>query len=405
MKTNSSYETLASLFSEDMIKLVKAGNSVEYQQGNEDYKGKPAKIIRMESTDDNGVNHKITTIVDIETHLPQHMISIREVSGQKTITNIIYEYPKVGPADIYQAGASQDAKVSVFGYKITPEFIETIQPYRDARDNLPKQRIVVDIENSKSSLVSITYTDGLKERVEQLRYAENDMLPDMNDFSTIFGWANKAMQEKFGSYKVQLNDGKDVYHVTHDYYNPVTSEKLPLSHSGVNLALTGLINRGWPEIQSGIFIQNDYALKNNLLCIENTEGPLFTGDSKIAEAAEKTLYYIDPKHDYICVRIEKYRHPVPPQFGNIKNDMPVIDPINIPSEPYLITEVVKFDRTNDGFWYPSQIITTNKQSWYNHNNSGWVMRENTTEIKLYIDTNPLFPDDIFNPETLPKAEK
>ena len=130
--------------------------------------------------------------------------------------------------------------------------------------------------------------------------------------------------------------------------------------------------------------------------------PSFTGDSKLVTAAEKTLFYIDPEHDYICVRIESFRHPVPPPYGDTTLNMPVIDPIDIPVEPYLVIEVEQFSQTDTGHWFPSRIRTTDKQSWSNPG-SGWEMRETKSNIRLFIDTNPEFPDSIFDPEKLPKA--
>jgi len=399
---NYSYTTIVGMILGDITELQKRGATVEYIDSV--YDGNPAKIINVDTIDDNGVHHKSSTVVDVQTHLPKRRTYLSEGPGKSTKANIIFDYPQTGPTDIYQAGAPRDAEVRVIGHKLTPEFLETIKPYRAARQSLPQQRIVVEVanENDNHSVVSVIYTNGIKERFEQISYVKNDTPPLTDDFKTILDFANKAMSNELGIHGIQLNDGAIVYCANRDYFNRWTSEKVSQLHYGVGLVPSGLIHRGWPIIRVGMPVENDYAANNNLLCIETTSEPRFTGDSKLAEAAEKTLYYIDPEHDYMCVRIESFRHPVPPPYGNPAVNVPVFDPIDIPFEPYLVTEVAQFSLTDRGHWYPNWIITTNKQSWSDPG-SGWEMRKKIFDIRLYIDTNPEFPDGIFDPENLPKA--
>ncbi|HCO95937.1 MAG TPA: hypothetical protein DIU00_18700 [Phycisphaerales bacterium] len=398
---NYPYTSIVELILGDIAELEKRGAAIEYIDSI--YDGNPAKVINVDAFDDNSVHFKQSIVVDVKTHLPKRATQISEKLGKSTTANITFDYPQVGPTDIYQAGASRDAKVKVIGQRITPEFLEAIKPYRAARESLPQLRIVVEVENESdnSCVVSVIYTNGTKARLEQLRYMKNDTPPATDDFRIILDWANKAMSDEFGIHGIQLNDGTIVYRADRDYYNPWISEKVSLSHYGAGLMPTGLINRGWPIIRTGTFVENDYAIDNGLLCIESTSEPRFTGDSKLAEAAEKTLYYIDPEHDYMCVRTESFRHPVPPPYGTRQVGVPPIDPINIPFEPYLVTEVAKFSRTDTGHWYPSRIMTTNKQSWSDRG-SGWKMREKKFDIRLYVDTDPEFPEGIFDPDSLPR---
>ena len=399
---NYSYTTIVGMILGDIAELEKRGARVEYIDSV--YDGNPAKTINVDTIDGNGVHYKETIVVDAKTHLPKRATHISEKPDKIKTAKIIFDYPQTGPTDIYEAGAPHDAEVKVIGQKLTPEFLETIEPYRAARESLPQQRIVVEVanENDNSSVVSVIYTNGNKERFEQLSYIRNDTSPETEDFKTIWNWANRTIRNESGNFRIQLNDGAVVHGAYRSYFNPWTREELSLSHYGTGFLVAGLINRGWPIIKTGAFVENDYAVNNNLLCIETTSEPRFTGDSKLAEAAEKTLYYIDPEHDYMCVRIESFRHPVPPPYGNPAVKVPVFDPIDIPFEPYLVTEVAQFSLTDTDHWYPSGIKTKNKQSWTNPNMRGWEMREKTTYIRLYIDTNPEFPEGIFDPNNLPK---
>lgn len=401
---NYPYTSIIELILGDIAEWGKKGAKIEYIDSI--YEGNPAQIINLEIIDDNGVYFKESIVADIQTHLPLRATVISEKQGKSTTADITFDYPETGPTDIYQAGVPRDAEVRVIGQRITPEFLKTNKPYRAARENLPQQRIVVEVANSNDnhSVVSVIYTNGIKERFEQLRYIRKEGPQDTDEFETILDWANKVMRDELGHYRIQLNDGTTVYCANRDYFNPWTTEKVSLSHYGVGFMPTGLVNRGWPIIRTGTFIENDYAINNNLLCIETTSAPEFTGDSKLVVAAEKTLFYIDPEHDYMCVRIESFRHPVPPPYGNTTVKIPVIDPIDIPLESYLVTEVEQFSQTDTGHWFPSWIRTTDKQSWSDHG-SGWEMRETTSNIRLFINTNPEFPDGIFDPESLPKASE
>jgi hypothetical protein len=406
ISVNSSHTSIIDKFLGDIAALEKRGATVEHTDGV--YDGRPAMIMNVDGIDDNDVHFTCSLTVDIKTHLPKQASSISEKNGKTTTACIIFDYPYDGPTDVYQAGAPKEAEVKVIGQRITPGFLDAIGPYRAARERLPQQRIVVDIAdtNGSSSVVSVEYAQRIEKRIEQLRYTGDDSVPDTEDFHAILDWANTVMPDKRGNYKIQLNDGTIVYAATRDYYNPWTSERFSLSRYGVGFIFpTGLTNRGWPKIRTGMVIENDFAAEHNFLCIETTREPEFTGDSKLVQAAEKTLYYIDPEHDYMCARIERFRHPVvPPWGGPAAEEMPVPDATDIPSEPYLVTEVVQFGRADTGHWYPNRIRTIDAQAWSDFGR-GWEMREKISDIRLYIDTEPEFPEGIFDAENMPKKNK
>jgi len=394
------YATIVDMCLGGLSELEKEGAKVEYTEGV--YGGNPVKIINVDMTDDSGVHLQLSIIADDQTYLPICKTSLREELGKRTTENTVFDYPEMGPTDIYQAGAPRNVEVRVIDYRPSCKFLEAIKPYRAARENLPKERIVVEVanENDNPWVVSVVYTSGIKERFEQLKYVRDDTAPDTNDFETILNWANSVKSNELA---IQLNDGSTVYCVNRDYAGRWTSKEESTSRYRVGLVVAGLIHRGWPKIDVGKPVDNNYAVENGLLCIETTREPSFA-DTELAEAAEKTLYYLDPEYDYICVRMESFRHPVPPPWGNAKvsaMDFEPYDPYDIPSEPYLIMEVVEFGQTQTGHWYPSRTITTNKQSWTDKG-SGWRMHEKTFDVRLYIDVNPHFPQGVFDPQELPR---
>jgi len=362
--------------------------------------------MNVDSIDDNGVRHRGSIVIDVETHLPKRATFISEQSGKGSTVDIVFDYPQTGPIDVYQAGAPREATVKVIGQRITGEFLETIGPYRAARENFPQQRIVVEVAsaNNSRSVVSVIYANDMEKRFEQIRCSKNGEPPDTDDFGAILNWTDKVIGDKPASHRIHISDGTAVHCANRDYSNPWIRETFSLTRYGVGFTPAGLITRGWPVIRTGVFIENDHAKDNNLLCIETTSEPRFTGDSKLAEAAEKILYYIDPEHDYMCVHIERFRHPVAPPYGRpAVEEVPVPDSRDIPSEPYLVTEVVQFGLTDTGHWYPSQIRTTDKQSW-SDSDRGWEMREKISDIRLYVEVKPQYPEGIFDPNNLPAED-
>jgi len=401
---NSSYTSIVDKIFGDIAELEERGAAIEYTDSVDD--SRPAVIMNVDFTDDNSVHGRGSILIDVETRLPKRATLISEQSGKSSTVDIVFDYPKTGPADVYQAGAPHEAESKVIGQKITGEFLDSIKPYRAARENLPQQRIVVEvaIENKRRSVVSVISTNGVEERFEQVRCSKNAVPPDTEDFRAILNWTDVVTGDKPARRRIHIKDGKVVHSANRDYSNPWTREKTSVNSYGVGFAPAGLIYRGWPRIRTGVCIENDHAKDNNLLCVETTSEPRFTGDSKLAEAAERILYYIDPEHDYMCVRIERFKHPVAPPWGRpAAEEAPAPDSRDIPTEAYLVTEVVQFGRTDTSHWYPSRIRTIDEQGWSDLGR-GWEMRTRTFDIRLYIDTEPEVPKGIFDADRREKWE-
>lgn len=392
---NYSHTSIVDMYLEQISGLEERGARVEYIDTV--YDGNPAKIINTDNLNKNGVHQKFSIVADVETYLPKRMTYHYESADQSATANVTFDYPKTGPTNIYQAGVPHDAEVKVIDHRPSPEFLEAVKPYRTARENLPQQRIVVDVENENNNRyrVCVIYTDGKKERFEELLWVRDDAPPTTDDFATILDWVNSAKSDELN---IQLYDGAVKYRVRRDYRNRWTNSKEYSPSHKPSFVVGGLLHRGWPRLRKGQLVENEYSINNHLLCIETWRSPNIK-DNKLLEPAEKTLYYIDPEHDYICVRIEKFKHLVAPQSNPEISELDFDSSNNTPSHPYSVTEVMEFGRTDTGHWYPSLIITK-KQSWRDYG-GGWEARENTFETRLYVDAKPEFPDGIFDPESLP----
>jgi len=345
---------------------------------------------------------ELSVVVDARTQLPQFLtMHIHNPSGTKTTTNSTFHYPDKGPTDIHQAGAPENAKVLVNDYRPDEEFLEIIKPYRVARENLPKQCIVVDLENENNSQyrVCVIYKNGVKkERFEQLMWIRNDTPPDTEDFDKIMDWISRAKSDELG---IQIYNGEYMYRSERDYRDRWTQNK-HYSPRKPEYVVGGFIHRGWPKVPNGKPVENSYANKNNLLCIE-TLRKADIEENQLIEPTEKTLYYIDPEHDYICVRIESFSYLTPP-YGKLKIDDLSFEPNEVPTKPYWVTKVTQFGQIDTGQWYPKE-ITTNRLSWWlDYPGNTDTPEDEKFVIKLYVETNPEFPEGIFDPNNLPKQE-
>jgi len=395
-----SYASIEDMVLGQLLNLEKIEAKVEYAATV--YDGNPAKIIKIDNLNENGVHQKFSIVADVETYLPKLMTYHYESADQSATANVTFNYPKTGPSNIYQAGVPHDAEVKVIDHRPSPEFLEAVKPYRAARENLPQQRIVVDIENEINGRcrVCVIYINGSIQRFERLMWVIDDMPPNTDDFDTILDWARSARSEELG---IQLFDGDVVYRVNRDYRNRWTNKRYSPDLKHPEFVVGGLIHRGWPRIGNGQIVHNDYSSKNNLLCIATSSGPRFKGN-KLIEPAEETLYYIDPERDYICVRIEAFGYLTPP-YGKPEIDDLSFEPSKTPTEPYWVTKVTKFGQTDTGQWYPKE-ITTNRLSWWlDYPGNTDTPEDEKFVIRLYLDSKPEFPDGIFDPESLPHVGK
>ena len=135
--------------------------------------------------------------------------------------------------------------------------------------------------------------------------------------------------------------------------------------------------------------------KNGLICIEL----LFQADKDLAiqrfSLPARWLFYLDPNRDYICVR-NKHLSQKEALWQEDKSWLEGADPNKIPKDLTIITEISEFGKTNNGRWYPKRI-----ERWDENTFTENVRKSIDT---VYLNTNPEFPDGIFDPNMLPKTE-
>lgn len=103
---------LADIYLGGVSDLEKRGAKVEYSD--RVFGNRSSKIINVDYTKESGWQEKITIIADAETLLPKKItIYQKTITGQRGTISMLIDYPHTGPADIYEAGAPQDAEVKI----------------------------------------------------------------------------------------------------------------------------------------------------------------------------------------------------------------------------------------------------------------------------------------------------
>ena len=391
--------------------VEKRGGKVTYTD--DVFQGNPVTVINIDTShlSESGFGLKLSMFVDPQTRLPKK-ITLEKVDGQSMIASGIIDYPEKGPVDIYELGAPQDAEVVVIDKRDQPELIEALKPYNKARDNLVSDYILITTYQYGSwvQFIEVIYNHGKTQRseyhpvwgsviTEDEKIAYSKALGD--SFETLLKWSQDYENSIGKNLSISIYDGQYLYKAAKnpsDEWTIYEKQHYPDSNP---ISLIDLSEKAWPYIPPKNVvkqIENSYSRENNLLAFQvTTESNVRNG--KIFLTAQKTINYLDPIHDYICVRKERFHHLLSGSLGETKLEDVRFDPNEIPEEISSYQLVSEFGQTEDGHWYPKEIESYSKNLNINKNEQPLSL---SLIMTLYVKTNPDFPAGIFDPNNLPK---
>jgi len=411
LKSKVEYPGISEMVMKDTSNYEKWGAKVTYNKGRLD--GRSVMIINVDTSQATGmIDSNSTLYVDLKTRLPIKVKNNR-INGQKIKSDVylVYDFPEKGPNDIYEAGAPRDAKVMIPHSKdnpyITetpdvPELVQALKSYNNAREKIISDYILITTFEYDSTIrmLDVVYHQG-KNRYENQRsicYSASSLVESQSD--------NESVEYNFGSLlewsKMKNNDYQSIaiIHNGGRFFSAEIGLKDPWITEGKRnwpLGMNNLLDWGWPEISPKVDvsqIENEYSRENGLIAFERTTEPEVS-NGKLMNAAQKDVYYLDPSHDYMCVRKEEYQHFV--MGGTPIKDIK-FDVNEISKEISVIQSVTEFGQTENGHWYP-KIIETYSKSW---DDDGKEKPLSLSFINtLYLTTNPEFPERFFNPEEPP----
>ncbi|MBN2180266.1 MAG: hypothetical protein JW715_00015 [Sedimentisphaerales bacterium] len=405
----NTYTSISDMYIKQLADAEKNGAKIKRKR--DVYQGRQVQILDINYTSEKGLQSIFTIIIDAQTCLPKKATFLQQhlmegYAGKMTGT---FDYPDTGPKDIYEAGAPRDAKIIYSDSRDNPELIDVLKPYNAARDNLPSDYILITTYQYGPWVrsVDVIYNQGRKQRSEYHpvwgpviseddKIAYNKVLG--NSFETLLKWSQDYGNSDGKNLGIHIYDGQYYYRAEKnpmDEWNISEKVRWP-DHNPIGLK--DLFDWGWPMIQpknNVRQIENDYSKENNLVAFERILEPTVI-DGKLIDAAKKEIYYLDPNHDYICVRKEDFQRRFRESIEMKDADF---DINQIPNELNSVSIVSKFDQTDSGRWYP-KLIETYSKSWNANGN------EKTLGLSfintLYLKTNPEFPEGIFDPNSLPK---
>ena len=389
---------------EKIVEVLSENEGAQVTRKSDEYDGSDVEIYKVRIPKGNMGIEEWLFVVDSDTHLIM-TLKVRGYDSDGNVTVFVemtFDYPDDGPPDIYELGAPGSA--AVIDDRTKPEAEDIFNTYKAYRQNAPSRYIAVqahynNIERIGEVVidgVKRVYTDGRLQRYEKyqvidwLEYLDNwpKYSAQMgNTFDSQLKWWTRG--EYSGCMLITLYDNEYHYTVSCDLKTKRWSANPPVHDPEREYLLDGLGRWGWPlyRLSLGVpgeppitVIEDEYSKRNKLICLQRLwQGEVYKGSATLPC---KSLWYLNPQRDYIRqVFVEHYLRNAPWQRD--KSWLEGVDPNRIPEEKTRWgREVTEFGQTDAGQWYAKRIGTNN--------------------AVIFLDTDPEFPEGIFDPENLPK---
>ncbi|MBP7049605.1 MAG: hypothetical protein KBE65_01175 [Phycisphaerae bacterium] len=338
--------------------ITAGGGSVARERGQ--YKGCEVEIFEIKSAVRPGGGAVRSRIfVDRATSLPiaEEKAYVNTKTGKPVLVETgTFDYPDRGPADIYGLGLSRD--IPTISSLPLPPWSDIRQTCQSYRLTPPAEKYVAVVTREMIGLVEsveIYYADGARFREEQhFLYRGGSLGPQWqrqkgelgNTLDSILTWSRA--HRAYGAISISVTNGDRGYIARRDQ-DGAWSATQAIVPGGERAAedfwqLSRVARLAWPEILGyADIIQDDHARENGLIRVD----------------AEKGVFYLNPERDYIC-----------------QQQMPLEG---------RSSAVLEFGRTDTGRWYPKRVDNS------------------ALKYTVYLETNPEFPEGIFDPNSLPKA--
>jgi len=330
-----------------------------------------------------------------------------DADGKQANARMHFEFPESGPKNIYDIGAPVTAKAP------SKDLQEVFDIYRACRQNSPKRYIAIVTEDNwynKIRYVDVIYEDGNIQRKEKLstddfkkQWLEYSSRKDVS-FAEMLELARKGGSEHNS---ISLYVDRKLYWLYGKKDGPWKISEQRSSRLNP-LARDDLAGLGWPLYSNmqndGALIENEHSRKSNLICIQQLHQgeKMPEGHPDTVHKPRKYLYYLNPRRDYICERIERHSIRNAP-WQKDDSWLEGVDPNEVHPDTIGITEVTEYRQTENGQWYPRKIEF--RISSYN-SDIGEFRPSSLHNIKtVYLNTDPIFPEGIFDPNNLPKEDE
>jgi hypothetical protein len=330
-------------------------------------------------------------------------------TGELLRTHITeYRYLDDIPRDVFEVGVPQNARLVT---RLPDEKVgEVLKLYRDARMIGPKRYIAFIVDLSSDAEIIFGDTRRLtrerrryKDRKAFQYYQQNKKRIERSTQSMLQWWRNPANTrlryvcnyEDEARYEYEFNEGAWKRTSSCSTFVPYNAD---------------IVYYGWPEIHFDLkkgtgsvrIVSDGYAEEKGLICIETLSSGKIYPDRR-ASLPKRYLRYLDPGHDYMCVRTESWQGGPFDWLGRAKNwfaewlaDVPEKHAPTAEFYSHSIHQVAEIGQTPQEQWYPRKIEEIG--------DAEAAPREelDSEDAKtIYIDTDPEFPEHIFDRTFIP----
>ncbi len=381
----------------EYLELINRGVKIITSQA--EYEGKQVQLQEAKLLQSN-INHLISWYIQPGTKLllAKRQESISS-SGEKRVRETIYDYPQSGPLDIYALGVPRDTKIL---YALPgAAYIAIWDSYRQKSAEATSEYIAVITHSSQADIIDridVDYKSGQNHRWESHSvFTEGQQIEKLwpeykkqlgDSIESYLAWTVSHYKDS-GAISIELYDEPYYCSTSRDDKGQWSDISKLYSPDYSNMHHGTLEIIGWPHIfnTNGYIIEDDYSKQNILICIEFiSHNPLLS----------RSLYYIDPKKDYLCVR----RVTETSLNTEWQGDQSWLEDTSYKdgNGSIVVADITETIQAPNGHWYPKTI--ERKQTGISKDYKEKPL--SVTDIKkVYIQTNPKFPDGIFNAEKLP----
>jgi hypothetical protein len=343
--------------------ITSSGGEVTRRTGQ--YQGQTVEIFEIVSATRPGVSAiRDKIFVDRTTFLPiaeERTFVNTDIGKPQQVEAGTFDYPEHGPADIYALGLPSD--IPTIDSLPLPPWQEISVAYQSHYYQAPAEKYIaivtraMTIRGNPVSLVEVCYAEGARFRKERHFLYHKGPIGEQweqlagelgTTFDSILKWSRAYKAENH--IEIRLFDRNHCYDSRRDEDGSWSMTEQTFEDSGRAhyefWNLCPVAQWGWPEIRGEAdIIQDDYARNRHLIRVE----------------AQGEVFFLNPERDYICQSM-----------------------LDINSNTYEVTE---FAQTPEGRWYPAKVEAVGLLH------------------TIYLVTNPQFPEGIFDPNRLPRADQ
>ena len=399
---------------ENLLDLMLAGferakeeNGVSLVRGEEVIDGKKYVTFTMR-VEAQGVPAHGRVLVDPEL---KRIVRMERLVGSEGMTEpqvIEFEYPKTGPADIYDLGVPKDAKIA----NLAPGW--NVPKIKNAIASAEKQfaksyyAIIANaVRRSDGTLrlgqpsVTVVHKGSGNFRVD--RYSiQLDDVPE--DFAAFEVWTKRQPIES--AYFYPPNRRQNATRVQMGNAGKLERKKIGnvgLPHEAVERQMWHVVILGLGEDIENTILPETKGEFGQLVGVEKKrQGKVHRRSGFVQKPLHATVYF-NPSRDWIIERAEIVWD-ADARWQKDKDWLKrqEIDPLRRWSRSSY--EVVKYAQTEDGHWYPAEI--QNESQSRRRLASGEIRDyKSQSVILIYLDTSRNIPDSMFDPESINSPER